>query len=131
MHRAAARHKGIHSLRSAEAHESPEKGVPSGKSQFIEYLTLTLFREVQSLSEIPVLDIEQGIDLYKEVSDFEKSLIERVLLHTGCHQVRAASLLNLKPTTLNTKIKHYGINLDELMAGYNAIFKAKGLNLSS
>jgi len=131
MSKAAARHKGIHSLRNVEAHESPEKGVPSGKGQFIEYLMLTLFREVQSLREIPVLDIEQGIDLYKEICNFEKSLIERVLLYTGCHQVRAASLLNLKPTTLNTKIKHYRINLDELMASYNAIFKAKGLNLSS
>ena len=131
MHKAEARHKGTHSLRSAEADESPEKGVPSGKSQFIKYLTLTLFREVQSLREIPVLDIEQGIDLYKEICNFEKSLIERVLLYTGCHQVRAASLLNLKPTTLNSKIKHYRINLDELMASYNAILKAKGLNLSS
>ena len=61
------------------------------------------------------------------VSRFEKNIIERVLLRTDCHQIRAARLLNLKPTTLNSKIKHYHINLDELIARHNAMFNVGGI----
>jgi DNA-binding NtrC family response regulator len=44
------------------------------------------------------------------VSRFEIDLIKRALLRTGGHQVQAAKLLNLKVTTLNSKIKHYNIS---------------------
>ncbi|HEX8144884.1 MAG TPA: helix-turn-helix domain-containing protein [Pyrinomonadaceae bacterium] len=56
------------------------------------------------------LDIEAGIDFYDEVSRFEIFLIQRALKHTGGCQTRAASLLKLKPTTLNSKIRAYNIN---------------------
>lgn len=56
-------------------------------------------------------DVERGIDFYDEVRRFEIVLIERALWHTGGRQVRAASLLGLKTTTLNSKIKVYNINL--------------------
>ena len=126
MSKAAAMHKEIRLLDSAGANDSAEKGIATGKTKFLEHLAYTLLREVQSLSEIPLLDIEEGFDLYEEVSRFEKSIIERVLLHTGCHQLRAARLLHLKPTTLNSKIKHYQINLDELLARHAAMFKSGG-----
>ena len=126
MSKAAAMHKDIRLLDSAGANNSAEKGISTGKTKFLEHLAYTLLREVQSLNEIPLLDIEEGFDLYEEVSRFEKNIIERVLLHTGCHQIRAARLLNLKPTTLNSKIKHYQINLDELLARHEAMFKTGG-----
>ena len=49
---------------------------------------------------------------YDEVTRFEIDLIRRALLQTAGHQVRAARLLNLKVTTLNSKIKHYNIRME-------------------
>ena len=74
-------------------------------------LVLRLLCEVQCINEVSKLTIESGFDFYEEVSRFEIDLIKRALLQTGGHQVRAAKLLNLKVTTLNSKIKHYNISL--------------------
>ena len=81
-------------------------------------LTLRLLREVQSISEVYTLSLESGLDFYAEVRRFEIDLIKRALLQTAGHQVRAARLLNLKVTTLNSKIKHYNINLNGFANGY-------------
>ena len=76
----------------------------------LQELVLRLLCEVQCINEINPLTIESGFDFYEEVSRFEIDLIRRALLQTGGHQVQAARLLNLKVTTLNSKIKHYQIN---------------------
>jgi len=76
----------------------------------LQELVLRLLCEVQCISEVSPLTIESGFDFYDEVSRFEIDLIRRALLQTGGHQVQAARLLNLKVTTLNSKIKHYHIN---------------------
>lgn len=81
-------------------------------------LTARLLREVQCISEVRPVSFENGLDFYDEVSRFEIDLIKRALLLTAGHQARAARLLNLRATTLNSKIKHYGINLDDFAAGY-------------
>jgi DNA-binding NtrC family response regulator len=52
-----------------------------------------------------------GIDLFQEVKRFEISLINLALKQTHGHQARAAKLLNINPTTLNSKIKLYGIEI--------------------
>lgn len=61
------------------------------------------------METFPLADIRQGIDFYDEVSRFEVALITRALVETGGQQRRAARLLGLKATTLNAKIKQYGI----------------------
>lgn len=80
-------------------------------------LTLQLVREVQSIGEVKVLDIDNGLDFYHEVTHFEIDLISRALLLTGGHQARAAKLLNLKGTTLNSKIKSYNIKPETFAGG--------------
>ena len=55
------------------------------------------------------LNLAAGIDFYNEVERFETSLIRLALDQTRGHQAQAAKLLNIKPTTLNSKIKLYGI----------------------
>lgn len=55
------------------------------------------------------LNLTEGIDFYNEVERFESGLIKVALDQTGGHQARAARLLHIKPTTLNSKIKSYGI----------------------
>lgn len=55
------------------------------------------------------LNLSEGIDFYREVERFETGLIRLALDQTGGHQARAARLLRIKPTTLNSKIKLYEI----------------------
>ena len=64
--------------------------------------------EITGTSSSP--DVERGINFYDEVRRFEIHLIERALWHSGGSQVRAASLLGLKTTTFNSKLKVYNIN---------------------
>jgi DNA-binding NtrC family response regulator len=57
------------------------------------------------------IEIGRGVNFYDEVRRFEIDLIRRALDQTGGHQSRAARLLGMNPTTLNSKIKTYNINL--------------------
>ena len=59
------------------------------------------------------IDIARGVNFYDEVKRFEIDLILRALEQTGGHQSRAARLLGLNATTLNSKIKSYGIRLKQ------------------
>jgi len=56
----------------------------------------------------------EGIYLKDAVTDFEKSLIVNSLIAAKGVQKKAAKLLNLKPTTLNEKIKRYNIDIKEV-----------------
>lgn len=55
------------------------------------------------------IDMSRGVNFYDEVRRFEIDLIRRALDQTGGHQSRAARLLGLNATTLNSKIKTYNI----------------------
>jgi DNA-binding NtrC family response regulator len=57
------------------------------------------------------IDLARGVNFYDEVKKFEIDLIRRALEQTGGHQSRAARLLGLNATTLNSKIKSYNINI--------------------
>jgi len=79
----------------------------------------SLFRETESLARdkafaeesnrLQTLNLSEGIDFYEEVQRFETGLIRLALDQTHGHQAQAARLLRIKPTTLNSKIKLYGI----------------------
>ncbi len=74
-------------------------------------VALTLLREVDSLRIVqPARD--RGIRLYDEVQRFEIDLIRSALSRTAGNQTRAARLLGVKLTTLNTKVKKYKIQSD-------------------
>lgn len=92
-----------------------------GNISSLRELTFKLLRKVESIGEVRAPDIQSGIDFYDEVSRFEIDLIKRALVQTGGHQRRAARLLNLKVTTLNSKIKHYNINLAGSVYGYSLV----------
>lgn len=57
------------------------------------------------------IDISRGVNFYDEVKKFEIDLIRRALDQTGGHQSRAARLLGLNATTLNSKIKTYNLDV--------------------
>jgi DNA-binding NtrC family response regulator len=56
------------------------------------------------------IDIGRGVNFYDEVRRFEIDLIRRALEQTSGHQSRAARLLGMNATTLNSKIKTYNID---------------------
>ena len=61
-------------------------------------------------NRLQALNLSEGIDFYDEVQRFETGLIKLALDQTRGHQAQAARLLHIKPTTLNSKIKLYGIH---------------------
>jgi DNA-binding NtrC family response regulator len=71
-------------------------------------------RSHDGASMTAVQDIGRGVNFYDEVRRFEIDLIRRALDQTGGHQSRAARLLGMNATTLNSKIKTYNINLRPL-----------------
>lgn len=73
-------------------------------------VALSLLHEVQSLGAVKNAEVRRGINFYEEVRRFEADLIRRALIQTGGHQMRAARLLNLKVSTLNSIIKRYQID---------------------
>lgn len=73
----------------------------------------TALKDIRSLefAEATIVpDIKPGLDFYREVRRFEIALIQRALRHSGGKQAQAASLLGIKTTTLNSKIKAYRID---------------------
>ncbi len=104
----------LQEVMKSEAGEQNSHETPSGadKVQSLREMTVQLLRALHSLGEVRKLDVTEGLDFYNEVRRFEIDLIESALAHTGGHQRRAAKLLNLKVTTLNSKIKHYDIRLN-------------------
>jgi DNA-binding NtrC family response regulator len=51
-----------------------------------------------------------GINFYDEIERYEIELIRTALTHCHGNQTHAAQLLHMKSTTLNAKLKHYGLN---------------------
>ena len=51
-----------------------------------------------------------GIDFYDEIERYEIELIKSALNKCGGNQSQAARLLRMKSTTLNAKMKQYGLN---------------------
>ena len=73
-----------------------------------------LIQEIRELGSVSFTDVSRGIDLPEEVRRLEVRLIERALKETNGHQVNAARLLGLKVTTLNAKIKRFGLDPNAL-----------------
>jgi DNA-binding NtrC family response regulator len=77
------------------------------KIRLLEQLVTELLPGLDSLVEEGIPDVEQGLDFYDEVRRFEIALIRKALIVMNGHQGKAAQLLNINATTLNTKIKNY------------------------
>ncbi len=79
--------------------------------------TVEILKEVKSFSFIYRSSLhsasekmERGINLNEAIKDIEIKLIKRALELSGGRQNQAAKLLNIKHTTLNEKIRRYGID---------------------
>jgi DNA-binding NtrC family response regulator len=79
----------------------------------LKILALSLLRQVETLENQSSGETLPDWDLQLEVRRFEAELIRNALIRTGGRQRRAAHLLGMKVTTLNTKIRRYHIEFDE------------------
>ena len=68
-----------------------------------------LLREMDQRSRPVQEDTENGVDFYEAVARFETQLIESALVAAGGRQNRAAGLLRMKKSTLNTKMKQLNL----------------------
>ena len=94
---------------ATRADEGGRVHASSVKIKALKELALALLQEVESLKGGDGFEPRAGVNFSDEVRRFETDLIRWALMHTGGHQRRAARLLNMKVTTLNAKIKRYGI----------------------
>lgn len=78
-------------------------------------LAILLLHEVEFLENLaPQKNINSAEDgvftLAGEVEHFEIELIRNALIQSRGHQLKAAKILGIKMTTLNMKLKRYGID---------------------
>ena len=88
-----------------QLHDCSEAEIFHTKLATIRDLLASLQAELENvhLSNLP--EIDDDFDFYREVERFERNLIQNALRMCGGSQVKAARLLKLKPTTLNSKMK--------------------------
>lgn len=79
------------------------------RMKFLKELASAILDEIQGLAQIHNFNLTGEVNFYDEVRRFEIDLIQCALTYTDGHQCKAAQLLGLNATTLNTKLKHYGI----------------------
>ena len=91
------------------AEQAPSGSSVDARLNTLRETVLQLLDEVESLAISRPVDVKRGARFSDEVRQFEVSLIRTALGRTSGSQTRAARLLGLKPTTLNAKIKRYGI----------------------
>ena len=88
------------------------KSFTDAKLASLKILAMTLLKEIESMEGGNETNAKE-LCLHDEVHRFEAEMIKSALTKTGGRQRRAASLLGVKVTTLNTKIKRYKIMVSE------------------
>jgi len=83
-------------------------------------VALEVLAAVDSLKHANGDRAPRPLNLQDEVRRFESDLIQAALVRTRGNQLRAARLLGVKHTTLNAKIKRYGICLAAAGSNGNA-----------
>lgn len=78
---------------------------------YLKVLVMSVLREIDAIERAPAGEPDGGGNLLSEVQRFESELIRNALVRTGGRQRRAARLLGVKVTTLNTKIRRYRIQV--------------------
>ena len=105
-------------LKGIATNKAPSSGEAgpalNGRIEALKVLASALAHEVEVLSRMPTSGGPAGINLSEEVRRFEAEMIRLALVQTGGCQRRAVRLLGMKLTTLHRKIRHYGIDVNEI-----------------
>lgn len=83
--------------------------IVENRLEILAALSKSLLQEIESLKQGKIEILDDEIDFAEEVQRFEENLIRSALIKTGGKQRKAAKILNLKVSTLNSKIKRFGI----------------------
>jgi transcriptional regulator with GAF, ATPase, and Fis domain len=101
---------------STTNHSYQLKDFAASRIQAVKSLATILMKELELLETLTkaneVIKNEE-ISLTDAVAHFESELIRTALIQTKGHQRNAARLLGTKVTTLNMKMKRYGIDCRE------------------
>lgn len=79
------------------------------KMEVLRSMIRALLHEATLRTQPVHIDPEKGIDFYENVARFEVQLIESALEAAGGRQNRAAKLLNMRTSTLCSKMKALNI----------------------
>ena len=101
--------EGVNSPVGGEASARVREAALDHRIKALREAALNLLQEVESLSGANP-EGDRKLKLHDEVQQFEIDLIRIALDRTKGSQTQAARLLGVKLTTLNTKIKRYGID---------------------
>jgi DNA-binding NtrC family response regulator len=100
-------------------------GLSEVRLSSLKILVTTLLGQIENLEKQIATEGPSELNLQHEVHQFEAALIRSALARTGGRQRRAARLLGVKVTTLNTKIKRHkiksGLDLDSQTGGSGPI----------
>lgn len=88
----------------------PSPAEIENRLEALRVLSNSLVQEIEALRKGKTALHATKINLTEEVQRFEMELIRCALVRTGGKQRQAARLLNVKVSTLNMKIKRFGIN---------------------
>lgn len=108
-------HEGLHAREGASA---PAGEIDLGrKLAGLREVAQTLLKQIDQLESTLAARgaAAPRADLHTEVQRFETEVIRDALRKTGGHQRRAARLLGVKVSTLNAKIRRYGIRLEDVL----------------
>ena len=109
-HEMSSNQNRLHSERATDPLDAPR--LLNTKASYLKELTLAFLAAIETLGTDRQLDVEHGLSLREEVRRFEVDLINYALQRTGGNQTRAATLLGVKTTTLNSKIKLYHLQTE-------------------
>ena len=109
--------EGLTSPRGAQTSILLREAALDSRLEALRDVALNLLNEVESLQRAQPPHPDRKLSLHDEVRQFEIDLIRTTLDRTNGNQTRAARLLGVNLTTLNTKIKRLKISF----AGHEAV----------
>ena len=109
--------EGLSSPRGAQTSILLREAALDSRLEALREVALNLLNEVESLQRAQPPHPDRKLRLHDEVRQFEIDLIRTTLDRTNGNQTRAARLLGVNLTTLNTKIKRHKISF----AGHEAV----------
>jgi DNA-binding NtrC family response regulator len=110
----------VKSTLGAEDHLSKQR-LTDNRMKALKSLAIMLLHEVEFLENLTPhknigLSGDSIFSLPNEVEQFEIEWIRNALIQSRGHQLKAAKILGLKITTLNMKLKRYGIDARSFIA---------------
>jgi len=86
------------------------------KTEVLKSIARVLEFKANNISAVVEFDGERGVNFYDEVMKFEIELIGQAISRANGNQRAAARMLNLKTTTLYSKVKLYKLNIEFIAA---------------